>query len=55
MGALWEKLLEANGEISAQGYMEKLKKGAGNLQCRADAKLAKMIKKEICRGLQRSL
>lgn len=48
-------LLEENGELSAQGYVEKLKKGAGNLQCRADAKLAKMMKKETFPGAYRDL
>ena len=32
--------------------MEKLKKGSGDLLCRADAKLPKIMKTDFCRGLR---
>lgn len=44
LDALQQELLEANGGLSAQGHLKLLKKEAGNLWCRTDTKLAKMMK-----------
>lgn len=52
-GCSLEELWEADGELSEQGYMEKLKKGAGHLQCRTDAKLTEVMKKETFAGAYR--